>query len=155
MLIALTLSLSISATELSGEDIKTYVGERIIPVIAGVLTSLLALLGTLKSIFKSLKELKGTRDGLSLTQREIKEQSTRDYEAIKQKYEEIKELVSSVPELTGQINELTKNTEVLILQLSRLSKISSLGFCQNPDTVKSGRGKEIALLAEQNQEVKK
>ena len=155
MLFALAFSIGASATGVQNEEIKAFVSEKIIPVIAGVLTSLVALLGTLKSIFKSLKDLKGTRDGLCMAQREIKDQSAREHEAMQKKYEEIKELVSSVPELRGEMNELLKNTNTLILQLSRLSKISSLGFCGDSETVKSGRGKEIALLAEQNQEVEK
>lgn len=146
------LCISVSATGQS-EEIKDYVGEKIMPIIAGVITSLLALLGTLKSIFKSLKDLKASKDDLNKTQAEIKDQSARELEAIKLKYDEIKTLLTDVPELKADLELLLKSTRSLICQMSRLSKISSLGFLQNSEVVRSGKGKEIACLAEQNQEV--
>ncbi len=152
--VAMLFCISTFATEEGAQDVKTYVGEKIMPVVAGVITSALALLGTLKSIFKSLKDLKGAREDLGRAQNEIKAQSAKELEAIKQKYDEIKELIADVPELKNDLNMLLENTQTLIIQLSRLSKISSLGFLQSTEVVKSGRGKEIALLAEQNQEVK-
>lgn len=150
--IVVLLCLSASATGQS-EEIKEYVGEKIMPVIAGVVTSLLALLGTLKSIFKSLRDLKSSKEDLNKAQNEIKDQSERELEAIKLKYDEIKALLSDVPELKADLEKLLKGTSTLICQMSRLSKISSLGFLQNSEVVRSGRGKEIACLAEQNQEV--
>jgi hypothetical protein len=149
----LALCISASATAPQNEELKAYVGEKIMPVVAGVATSLIALLSTLKSIFKSLKDLKGERDSLGRVQSEIKDQNARDLEQIKAGYEELRVLLADVPSIKEELNSISKATQALIVSISRLSKISSLGFLQSPEVIKSGKGKEIALLAKQNQEV--
>lgn len=152
ILLALLMSLCAGASGImQGEEIKEMISEKIIPVIAGVLTSLVALLGTLKSIFKSLKELKGAKDSLESTQGEIKEQSTREFCQIKEKYDELKTLLADVPQLKTELDALAYSLFELSEQMARLSKLSAIGFCQNPEIITSGKGKEITLLAQQNQ----
>ena len=154
VLVALTLAVSASASEISSSDeIKTYVSERIIPVIAGALTSLIALLGTLKSVIKTLKELKGSRGELERVQKEIKEQSKAEYLKLQEKCEHIEESTKDVSAFKAEIKELCSLASGLQEQIARLSELACIGFLQNSELVRSGKAKEIAVLAEQNQVV--
>lgn len=155
VLIALSLTMVACASEeLNAEEIKTYIGEKIIPVIAGVVTSLIALFGTLKSIFKSLKELKSSKNELERVQGEIKAESKAELAMLQSKCEDIKASTADVPQLKSELEKLNKSTSVLIEQLARLSELACIGFCQSDELVRSGKGKEIASLAEQNQVVR-
>ncbi len=157
--VILLLSLTAIATNVDGADveqsevdenvkIKAYIEEKIIPIVVGVLTSLLALLGTLKSIFKSIKELKESKDGLSRAQGEIRDNSKKELEAIRKKYEEMKSLIEDVPKLQGEIQELSAQSKELMKQISTLCQMSKVAFCANPELVRAGKAKEIAILAE-------
>lgn len=155
----LALSITIIATDAPGADaeqseadenaeIKTYVEEKIIPIIIGVLTSVIALLGTLKSIFKSLKELKASKEGLVSAQGEIRDNSRKELEAIRKKYEEMKSLIEDVPKLQEEIQELRAHSKELIKQTNTLCQMSKVAFCANPELVRAGKAREIAKLAE-------
>ena len=45
LLLVFALSLSVFAGDVSGQELKIYLEEKIVPVIAGVVTSLIALIG--------------------------------------------------------------------------------------------------------------
>ncbi len=153
---ALSLTLVISAEEATqdtGEEIRTYVEEKIVPILMGVATSIIALLGTLKGVFNALKGLKESKATFDKEQAKIKENSKRELEEIKKKYEEIKTLVSCVPQLDMQIKELNKGSALLASEVANLSEIASLGFSESYELVKSGKAREIVLLANENREL--
>lgn len=159
LILAFTLSFApvISAEEIEqndkGEEIRTYVEEKIVPILMGVATSIIALLGTLKGVFNALKGLKESKATFDKEQAKIKENSKRELEEIKKKYEEIKTLVSCVPQLDMQIKELNKGSALLASEVANLSEIASLGFSESYELVKSGKAREIVLLANENREL--
>lgn len=152
--LVLIMSLSVFAGDAySGQELKSYLEEKIIPIIVGVVTSLVALIGTLKSIFSALKQLKSTKESFDLAQTEIKESTKSQLGQISQKYEELRESIKGVPELEKHILELSTQVSTLISQISNLSQLTAIGFCESAELVSSGKGREIALLASKNQVV--
>lgn len=145
------LMLSSCAAELDAQGIKDYFEQKIIPIIAGALTALIALFASLKSIIKTLKELKSARDELGATQKEIEKISARELGEIKQKYDEISASTKQIATQGQEITEIAKSVGLLREQISRLSEIAYLGFSQDGELVRSGKSKTIAILSEQNQ----
>ena len=153
LILVFALSVSAYAISLDGEEIRNYLEEKIIPVIAGVVTSLIALIGTLKSIFSTLKQLKSSKESFDKTRNEIEVSSLAELEQISKKYDELKESVKNVPELEKHLLALNSQIGTLIVQLSNLSQLTAIGFCESAELVSSGKGRQIALLAEKNQVV--
>ena len=152
LLMTLVLTLSASAQEISKQDeLLTYVEEKIVPVIVGVITSAMALIGTLKGILKALKNLEGAKNSFDEVNKELTANTKKELESISEKYESFKERIKDVPLLDEKICELGGRVDELILQINRLSKITSLGFLQNEELVKSGAGREIAILAQEGE----
>ncbi len=137
----------------TGEEIRVYVEEKIVPILMGVATSVIALLGTLKSVFSALKGLKESKAAFDKEQASIKENSKKELEEIKQKYDEIKASVENVPLLDTQLRELNKQASVLSLEIANLSKIASIGFSMDSELVKEGKSREIVRLASKNEEL--
>ena len=56
------------ATEIGFDatELELYITEKIVPVVAGVLTSIVALISLLRSIAKSLKGLKDTKSAFDI-----------------------------------------------------------------------------------------
>ena len=158
MLLVLALTTVAMASELEtpndkGEELKAYIEEKIVPIIMGVATSIIALLGTLKGVFNALRGLKESKDTFDREQAKITENSKRELEEIKAKYNEIKLLVVDVPKLSTQIEELKAKSSTLATEISNLSKIASLGFSENSQLVKDGKSREIVRLANKNEEL--
>lgn len=136
-----------------GEELRVYIEEKIVPILMGVATSIIALLGTLKCIFNALRALKESKLAFDKEQVLIKENSKRELDEIKAKYDEIKLLIKDVPELDMQIRELHNKSCVLIEEIANLSKITSLGFSNDSELVTNGNAREAILLANKNQEL--
>lgn len=122
-------------------NVKAYIQEKIVPVVVGVLTSIIALITTIGVIAKNLKGLKDTKEAFSNEARERACFFESGVAHIEAKAEGIKELVKDVPMLQDKIAELTKECELL-------AEILSLGFSANEEVIKSGKGKKMALLLE-------
>lgn len=122
-------------------NVKAYIQDKIVPVVVGVLTSIIALITTIGVIAKSLKGLKDTKEAFSSEAKERAYFFESGVAHIEAKAEKIKELVKDVPDLQEKIKELTKECELL-------AEILSLGFSANEEVIKSGKGKKMALLLE-------
>jgi len=142
--------LSSCAVNVSTEGAREYLEEKIIPVIAGVTTALIAFFASLKSIIKTLKELRGARDELKSSQREIERTNARELGQVKQKYDEIAVSVKQITTQGQEISEISRSVKLLREQIARLSEIASLGFSKDCELVSSGKGKKIVALCEQN-----
>lgn len=153
LVLAVSMSLSIMASEANDGGIREYVEEKIVPVIMGVATAIIALLGTLKSIFKALAQIKESKSSLDEMQRRIEKSNKSDLDAIKKKYEEIKEAVRDVPQLNDYARGLGEQIDTLSREIANLSKIASLGFGESKEHVKDGRAREITLISNKNREL--
>lgn len=148
--IALCMSLVCFASDISldATELELYITEKIVPVVAGVLTSIVALITLLRNISKSLKGLKDTKSAFE-TEAEKREASFNDNaRLLENKTQEIKEIVNTVPELKAQINQLESSVSALVSECYVLAEIMSLGFSANGDIVKSGKGKKMRVLVE-------
>lgn len=132
---------------------KTYIEEKILPIIVGVVTSIIALLSTLRGIFSSLKSLKASKENFEREQEKIKESSRTELEKITEKYNEIKSEIKSVVQIKDGLCELKEKTEILSKEIENLSQIAALGFCKDKDLVLEGASREIVILAKENKEL--
>ena len=126
---------STSTTETSEVDIKAYIQEKIVPIVVGVATSIVALITTLYKIGASLKALSGTKDTLAKEAKKRDEAS----QALSEQVEQIKASIKDVPSLEKSIEELS-------VLCSTIAEILSLGFSANEEIIKSGKGKKMSIL---------
>lgn len=138
---------------LSSDTLKDYIEEKILPIIVGVVTSIIALLSTLRGIFSSLKSLKASKENFEREQEKIKESSNAELEKITEKYNEIKSEIKSVVQIKDGLCELKEKTEILSKEIENLSQIAALGFCKDKDLVLEGASREIVILAKENKEL--
>ena len=155
MLLLFSLAIISFASEIENDsnEIGEYVEEKIVPILMGVATSIIALLGTLKGVFNALKGLRESKDTFDKEQIKIKENSKKELLEIKKRYDEIKATVEGVPLINAQITELTRQANLLALEIAGLSKITSLGFSKESELVRDGKSREIVRLADKNEEL--
>ncbi|MBO5312479.1 MAG: hypothetical protein J6B29_00800 [Clostridia bacterium] len=133
-----------------GTEISNYLRDRVMPIVAGVLTSAIALISTLYSIGKSLKGLKGIKEELSAEAKSRRESLAGSTALLEGRTEEIKAILKDVPQLQGEIKELERGIEELREQSYILGEILSLGFSADEDIIKSGKGARMASLLERS-----
>lgn len=124
-------------TETSDIDIKAYIQEKIVPIVVGVVTSIVALITTLYKIGASLKALSGTRETLDADAKKREAAVA----SLGEQVEQIKASIKDVPSLEKSIEELKELCEAM-------AEILSLGFCANTEIIKSGKGKRMSILLE-------
>jgi len=149
-----------SATEIKGNnakeekentpfDIKEYLTEKILPIVAGVATSLVALGGTIYKIKSSLATLNSSNDSLSEVKKtvsstldNVKEELAKGICQVQTKIKDIPELKEGYEELKSSYNELIKQNKALLEALK-------LGFESLPEAVRSGNARKIAIITEE------
>ena len=136
----------ISALDETGFDLKTYVQEKIVPIVIGVLTAASALIASLASISRSLGKIKDARDEFKKEAAEREKTFKAQSELLKGKADELIKIASELPKLKGEILSLQESSEKLILECSYISKMISLGFGEDKNVIKSGSGAKIKRL---------
>ena len=131
---------------LKKEEIKSYIKEKIVPVVVGVLTSASALLATLAAIKRSLSSIGETKEAFKKESKSREESFKKESEYLSKKAEELEKMASLVPKLQEEILVLEKNTQSLICECANLGKMISLGFSQDERVISSGNGKKINKL---------
>ena len=129
-----------------GFDLKTYVQEKIVPIVIGVLTAASALIASLASISRSLGKIKDARDEFKKEAAEREKTFKAQSELLKGKADELIKIASELPKLKGEILSLQESSEKLILECSYISKMISLGFGEDKNVIKSGSGAKIKRL---------
>ncbi len=122
-------------TKTSDIDIKAYIQEKIVPIVVGVVTSIVALITTLYKIGASLKALSGTRETLDADAKKREAAVA----SLGEQVEQIKASIKDVPSLEKSIEELSA-------LCSTIAEILSLGFSANEEIIKSGKGKKMSML---------
>ena len=129
-------------------DIQSYLTEKILPVVAGVATSLVALGGTIYKIKSSLSTLDSSNESL----KEIKKTVSGTLDNVKGELTkglcEVQTKVKEIPELKESYEELKNNYSELLKQNKALMDALKLGFEALPEAVKSGNARKIAIIAE-------
>jgi len=153
---------NLSVKGLDGEPTDTfnmeeYLTEKIIPVILGVATSIVALLGGLGKIKSAASGL--DKSGKELT--DIKEEVYSTLSGLERQLKdgigEIEERLSRIPEIKEGYDEIRESCERLTEQNKNLSEALRLGYEALPQAVKCGNARKIAILtdSEELEEAKK
>ena len=137
-LLCLMLTCTAYASEVGeNEEVKSYIENKIVPVVVGVLTAVIALLTTLGSVAKSLRELKDTRSDFK-----SEADTRREYsKSLEREAQKLQALLKDVPELKERLDTLAK-------ECYTLGEILALGFSSNSEVVKSGKGRQMSVLLE-------
>ena len=129
-------------------DIREYLTEKIAPIIAGVATSLVALLGgfaklksAVCSIDRSGKELDTLREGVKSTLSGVETQLKKGLCDIEEKLKGVPEIKESYDEIRASCLKLEEQNEMLLEALK-------LGFESFPEAVKCGNARKIAIMSE-------
>ena len=129
-------------------DIQSYLTEKILPVVAGVATSIVSLGGTIYKIKSSLSTLNCSNESL----KEIKNTVSGTLDNVKSELAkglcEVQTKVKEIPELKESYSELKNNYSELLKQNKALMDALKLGFEALPEAVKSGNARKIAIIAE-------
>ena len=141
-------SVCLASDVLDVAELEVYITERIVPIVVGVLTSLVALITVLRKIFATLKSLKDTKDTFVEEAKERASAFRNNTELLENKAQEIKKTVEGVPTIEEQMTQLKGEMTTLIEECNVLAEILSLGFSANSEVIKSGKGKQMAKLLE-------
>ena len=145
----LAFALCVCASDTVEEDgISEYVTEKIMPVAAGVLTSVCALLCTLRGIGKTLTSLKGSKELFSKAEKGIDNAVDEIKDTLLGEFEKIAVQSKELAVLREQSEQLISQFEKLREQSAVLSEILALGFGSDADVVKSGNAREMSRLIE-------
>lgn len=150
LLLALSLATVVSA---QGDELKSYVEEKIAPILVGVMTSIIALLGTLRGIFSMVKGVCESKEIFENQQKTARESSRKFFEEMKDKYQEIKNDTESVSDLKREASLLRTRVDDLCLEIANLSEIARAGFLRDKDLIKEGKARKIEILANKNREL--
>ena len=149
MIVALTLIMSLVclAQDIDrGEELKSYIEEKIVPVVVGVATGIIGLVATLGSVGKSLKGLKDIKELFSSESEKDRQSFIKSKELLENKATEIKDSVKNVPLISEDILKLRGQVDILTDRCALMAEIISLGFSADPLVVRSGKGREMASL---------
>ena len=149
LILLLSLTLIASAEEIGQsdkEEFKAYIENKIIPVIAGVIASVVALLGSLKSLLSALKNLNTAKDDFKETTARMSERADNDSKALNIAYDAIKESVKNVPELIECVKTQDEKIEKIEETIVVAVEILSLAYSANSELVKTGKAKEMNRL---------
>lgn len=130
----------------NNEELRAYIEEKIVPVVVGVITSVVALIGTLKSLFSVLKELKTAKSNFEKIAAQNTEDTKKESLALRKDYDAIKESIKDVPELLKVIEKQDTKIEELKGALIVTTEILSLAYSANSELVRTGKAKEMNRL---------
>lgn len=120
-------------------DLKLYITERIVPVVVGVLTAIAGLLSTIFSIKRSVRSLTNLKNSFS-EEKSLREASLADNKNMLQKeISRVQEQTKDLPEVASTIGELKE-------EMSLFGEMIQLMCESNPDLVRTGKAKKMALL---------
>ena len=127
-------------------DLKTYVEERIVPVISGVGAAIVAILVALGPLVSAIKAIKNAAASFSKKDEERNASVKESNRLMQKNIERIESNVADVPKLQAQVRMLERQADEMKLVCVTLAKITALGFQANADVVRSGKGKKMAIL---------
>lgn len=133
--------------------ISEYVTEKIMPVAAGVLTSVCVFVGSLWKIGQTLSSMKNSKELFGKAQTGIDKAVENIGLSVKNEVSGITEQTKTLPELLENVAELKNETEILIRECKTLAKMISIGFGASRELVKNGSAREIQRLTEASDEI--
>lgn len=117
------------------EELAIYIKEKIAPIVVGVITSVIALLGAIGSIKKALFSLKDTKDILEIAQCTFKDE-----------FEKIRKETEKVPELKEKFEGLRSEIASVSDELKTIMQILTLAYSSDEKLVKCGKASKMYKL---------
>jgi hypothetical protein len=127
-------------------DLKTYVEERIVPVISGVGAAIVAIFVALGPLVSAIRAIKNAAASFSKKDEERNASVKESNRLMQKNIERIETSVKDVPALQAQNEQFKKQVDELKLVCTTLARITALGFQANADVVRSGKGKKMAVM---------
>ena len=127
-------------------DLKTYVEERIVPVITGVGAAIGAIFIALGPLVSAIRAIKNAVAAFSKKDEERNASVKESNRLMQKNIERIEASVSSVPALQAQNEQFKKQVDELKLVCTTLAQITALGFQANADVVRTGKGRKMASM---------
>lgn len=151
IILCLAFVLAVSAEEIKqaeNEELRAYIEEKIVPVVIGVATSIVALLGTLKGLFSALRELKRAKIDFEIIAEQNKEAQEKEASILRSDYKVIKESVKDVPRLLDAFDKQQEKIQELERVVVVATEILVLAYSANSELVRTGKAKEMNRLIE-------
>ena len=149
LVLCFILAFCVNASGIDVEEsfsLGEYVKERIVPIVAGVISSLVGLCVVLSSIFKALKGLKNEKKEMSENEKKRNEIFKEETAALKAQVDDVKESVNKLIEQLDFLKGIKSEIDFECEELGIIGEILVLGFSSNSEIVKTGKGKQINLL---------
>ena len=121
------------------EELSVYIKEKIAPIVVGVATSVIALLGAIGSIRKALFSLKDTKEVLMLAQSTFNDE-----------LEKIRNEIKGVPELKDKFENLSEDISSITEELKTIMEILALAYSSDEKLVKCGKASKMYKLLGMN-----
>lgn len=120
-------------------DLKAYIKEKIVPVVAGVCAAVVTICLALAPLVRAITAIKNLIASFSKKDEERNQSVEKSNEIMRENIEKIENSVKNVPTLEKQIAEQSKTIETM-------AQVIVLGFSANTEIVRSGKGKKMTLL---------
>lgn len=145
----------VNGAETEEFDFKSYLTEKIIPIAAGVATSLIALGGAIAKIKGTISTLNNSSGALNDVKTAVSGTLENVKGELKSGLSEIEEKIKDVPELKEAFYTLETEYKKLMEQNAALMEALKIGFGSIPDAVKNGSARQIAIISDKLKEVTK
>ena len=133
--------------------ISEYITEKIMPVAAGIVTSVCVFLGALWKIEQMLSSMKGSKELFGKAENAVNSAVENIGNSVKSEVLKVTEQIKNIPELEKNVAELKNETEILIRECKTLAKMISIGFGASKELVKNGSARKIQRLTERSDEI--
>lgn len=140
--------LGATETDSAAPSLTEYITDKIIPIVAGVATSLIALIGAIGKLRSSVSSLDSSSAVITKLKDEVGATLERMNGELNMGIRSIESTVADVPELKKSYEELRLAYSELKHQNQLLMEAIALGFSSIPDAVECGGARKIAIIAE-------
>ena len=128
------------------EELATYIKEEIIPIVVGVITSVVALLGMIGSIKRALYSLKDTKSTLEMAHGTFKDELEKIKITFGDELENIKDELEGVPELKERFENLSEDIVSITGELEKIMQILALAYSSDEKLVRCGKAAKMYRL---------
>lgn len=140
-------------SESEGFDFKGYIGEKIIPVIFGVATGLIGLIGSVKIVKRAVGSLVSSSGLLLDESSRNKKEFEEEKREIKLQLDRIKNEAFEISQAKDLIDELKKELSVVIKESHNMSRMIALTTLGDENAIKDGRGAMVHKLLEKSSQM--
>ena len=134
-------------------DFKGYIGEKIIPMLFGVVTGLIGLLGSVKIVKRAVGSLVNSSGSLLDASSKNKEEFDKEKREIKLQLDRIINEACDISQTRALIEELKRELSVVIKESHNMSRMIALTTLGDESKIKDGRGAIAYKLLEKSSQM--